>query len=293
VACMRIGAVVLVGLVGSVLMCGCGAASAGPTGGLKTATPSSGTRTTTTSPSAKELTTRMVEALDSARTGAYVNRMTTDGGTFTLTQTESGSYDLRKGGWTSVRHAEANPPTAFGQTVTDLDMEMVVVGGTAYMRMTQWPSKWRGRWLRLDPSSLSAAAPSSLGAEPFPVLALRAFSGESVDLGADGSATISGRVTLESGLGLLGLQTGVVKAGIDPSTLEGSARVTVDVDAQGRPLSLTLDGHDVVVDKRVPEQMVTLLPSERAEVRFTDLGTPVTVMAPPQAKLIDPSEMTP
>lgn len=244
-----------------------------------------------TAPAAIAAVARMTEQLDGARTGTFRQKATTRGDSFTLDQVTETSFDLGRQAWTGRTHFEANPPSAFDTDFSQADMRVVVADGTAYMTMLSWPTTLRGRWLAVDPGAGPAAGPQGLSGEPFAVLALRGFTGMSVVPSSDGTSTIKGHIDLGSAVGLLGVRPGVVKAGIDPSTLKGRAYATVVTDAQGLPTTLTVDGHDIFGATQLPEKLSTLLPRQIVEVRFEHLGSPVDVAVPASSTLIDPAEM--
>lgn len=291
---MRIGGAVLIGVIGSLLIGGCSTPAGAPTPPTMTAdartTASTGSSTSEMSPAAA--TSRMLLALDRAKTGTFTQKVNTDGGSFTLALITNGSYDLERQGWTAHMRYEANPPSAMGEGNNNLNYDSIVVDGKNYITFPDWPAKLRGRWLRLDSMPPPVRGPVQIGGEPFPILALRAVSGDSVKVETDGGMTISGRIGLGPAFGILGLQSGLLKAGLDPSTLKGSAAVRVVVDPQGRPTGMTLDGHDLISETTLPSGILTILPRDLVDIRFTRFGELVRVTAPPPTDLIDRSEMS-
>lgn len=220
-----------------------------------------------------------------------MQRTTTDAGAAMLvTRLMDSSFDLRRPGWTAHTHYEGNLPPDVGKA-SNLDMDLVAVNGKAYMTMPGWPSTLRGRWLPMASGTLPAGAPADVGGEPFPVVVLRALRAESVDVNPNGSMTITGRVGLKEALGLLGLQAALLKSGIQLSKVEGTAPIQVIVDSRGLPLEMTLKGRDVVAKTTLPSTVMTALGFQYVDVRFTRYGEPLTLAAPPQSRLIDPSEM--
>ena len=206
-----------------------------------------------TAPLAAEAVARMTQRLDGAVTGTFAQSTRTRGDSFTVDQVTETSFDLSRQAWSAHTHYEGNPPPDAGlQDLSQVDMTMVVADGEAYMTMRSWPSTWRGRWLHLDPGAIPAGGSAGLSGEPFAVLALRSFTGMSVDAATDGASTIKGYIDLSPAVGLLGVQTGVVKAGVDPSTLKGRAYATVVTDRRGLPTTLTVDGHDIFGDTQLP-----------------------------------------
>jgi hypothetical protein len=206
-----------------------------------------------------------------------------------------GRYDLARQGWGAHTHVEADPPSALAAK-PGLDkavFDYVILGGVGYMTCPNWPQNLRGRWLRLEGKDLPGMATPTLDGEPYPLVALSSIQGESVASGDAGVTTLTGRMPVESAAGLLGIKAVLLKQGVDPSELKGSAGFRLTVDKQGRPVVLSLEGRDLKVDSTLPADLRAALPRQSVTVTFERFGGAVTLLAPKKSRLIDPSEMKP
>jgi hypothetical protein len=242
----------------------------------------------------------MREALRRAGTGRFSQRIDVDAGDGLITRLIEGQYDLGAGRWKLTQRFETTSATARAELpdMAELVMEIVADKTAIYLTMPGWPASRRGRWLKYKLGDVPGAAPSAAGAAD-----VMASDGQPqvVDIlmnltpSAAGSASsgvvLTGSVPVGYALAVLGLNSTLAKQGVDVATLTGSAVVEIDVDANGLPSSLKLDGSQVTMTSALPKDVGEALRRETLAINFGGFHQPVSITIPGADKLIDPSEV--
>ena len=213
--------------------------------------------------------------------------------TGSITQAMVGSYDGPRKIWQATQTFSAEPPELLegGPLPAASFIGMV---GKAYIGFDEWLRKEGGKWRVLTGEQLAgggagvgeAFAGGLQEGVPLPIYALmqpEAVSAKRTDNGV----VVQGSVTGYDALSLLQLVSPLAKSGIDASTVDGRARVTVELDARGRPVNLVLDGADADLDTHnFPEAIRMGLPMKRAEVSVEDFDADVSISIPAPSETI-------
>jgi hypothetical protein len=213
-----------------------------------------------------------------------------------LTAIRVGHFNLKAKTWEMKQHFESDS-VAFLAENTDIDKVAVHIlrsGTDMYLTAEHWPAKLRGRWLKMSvtdelPEAALSGSDDGEGVFLSPLLNLDPIS---VVPAGDGWI-LTGTVKAPIAIAALGLSAGFSKAKVSISDLKGSGEVTIDVGPDASPTGIHLDGGSVRLTSPVPEGLRQALAKQNADVRLSDLRTPVRVTVPAGRDLIDPAEMQP
>jgi hypothetical protein len=252
-------------LVALAAAAGCAGPDRGDTTGT-TPTTTSAVRSTT----AADRTLSQALAAGRADGGlSFVHRIRIGSGGEAMTRTYRGRVDLTGRRW-SVR---LTLDGAAAGSDTD-SLRVVGVGRSAYLSSTGWPSRLRGRWLRIEPSA--AAEALQVGVDPTENLPAAVAAVADVDADtlrrATAGTTLTGTLPARQALGLLGLEADLGTQGVAVAELTGSARVLVTVGPDGRLRRLRVDGATFRSSPALPGTAAELVRMTSTTVAFLGWG---------------------
>jgi len=231
-----------------------------------------------------------------ASSGAFSQRDVTDLGDGIVTVTMDGSYDLTARTSQMQESWQTKSPTFLKTTPNPatLTTNFRDIGPNGYQSKPAWPAALRGRWLQTTSAKTVGQAASLSGgpkaASPETLAALLALTPTSVKPGATGW-TLSGRVRAPYAALALGLGKELRKKSVNVTTMKGSAKITVEVAANGLPSQVRIDGSTLTVTSPLPAGFSAIFPRVQATLDLLEFGQRVKISAPTGHELISPSEM--
>jgi hypothetical protein len=246
-----------------------------------------------------ELNAGVRTTLQRLNSGAFTHQSFLNTGDGSVTITRDGTYDLKAHAW-ALRMDYASDSAAFRESMgtepDNMTVRFLSRGQLGFYSMQHWPTKLRGRWLQVTgPGTVSPPdAPVFGDIEPGEMDFLAAFSAlRPTELRPFGQGwTLVGEVDAVAAIQALGLAGDFRAERVKLDELEGRGQVAIDIQADGSPTTLQIDGSSMMVTSTIPQDLRDAMLATRASVLLRDLGEPVEITVPRGRKLIDADEMS-
>jgi hypothetical protein len=207
------------------------------------------------------------------------------------------SYDTRINNWrTRQTYKQAAKPEVMS--------EFLVTPRSVFLTMDGWPEKLHGRWLRYSIDQLEAAEQQqqsggeSLGldlaelADPPGIQVLKSAVARSTNEDG-GYSFVEVDLPADEALSLVNLNAGLLKANIDPKTLEGVVPAFVMLSGTGELYSLSIRPGSFGGVEGLPAQIAQTADLATVDVEFDVNGFYEQPTKPSGDDIIDPDEMNP
>jgi hypothetical protein len=249
---------------------------------------------TVTGAAAQEVLDAALEDLRAGKTAGF-EQVVYIGDSGATTVTEVGSFDLSKKAWQGTLRAR------FGSSPDPQIKPLRFIGSEQVLYLTSpaWPSRTRGRWLRLGAADLrkgtAPGVPGDLaGGQPAAVAALFASEARSATRTAGGT-TVEAELPASAAIDLATLHFALTSAHVDPTSLTGLVSVQIELTPNGKLRALTLvrGALDDLV-KQLPASFIKAFTDNIfIDVSYNRFAVPISLHVPLPRELITSSDQTP